>query len=175
MGDAVARWQQTADAFDRRFGAIAGSQWSASTPCTEWTVRDLVDHATAVQARFGGLIGLAVTEAADWPAVRHAMEVLLADRAVLDGHVAVPGLGDMAKEQVLDICAFDLLLHTWDLARAIGADEQLPPQLVDDCHAWLRQLPPEILRSPGRYAPETVAGDDADEQARMLAFAGRQV
>ena len=174
MSDAAQRWRQSAEAFDQRFSAISEAQWSAATPCTEWTVRDLVDHATSVQARFGGLLGLQVAEGADWPTVRGAMVAVLADGVALDGSVAVPGLGDMTKAQVLDICAFDMLLHTWDLARAIGADERLPPEVVEACHAWLRALPPDVLRSRGRFAPEVATTGVADGQTRMLAFAGRR-
>jgi uncharacterized protein (TIGR03086 family) len=174
MDDAAERWRQSADAFEQRFRAIAGSQWSAATPCTEWTVRDLVDHAMSVQAHFGGLIGVQVPDGAEWPTIRQAMDAVLADAAALEGSVAVPGLGDMTKAQVLDICAFDMLVHTWDLARATGTDERLPPAVVEACHAWLQTLPAEILRSPGRFAPAVPTTGDADAQTQMLAFAGRR-
>lgn len=46
-----------------------------------------------------------------------------ADRAVLDRLDAV--------QRYCDEQAADTLIHTWDLARAVGADERLPADLVD--------------------------------------------
>ena len=103
------------------------------------------------------------------------MARLLATEGVLEGSVAVPSLGgDLAKEQILDICTNDLLMHTWDLARAIGAEETLPPRAVSACYGWLQQMPVELIRSPGRFAPALPAPADADEQTKLLAFAGRR-
>jgi hypothetical protein len=56
---------------------------------------------------------------------------------------------------------------------AIGADESLPPELVEACHSWLQALPPEVIRAPGRYGDPRPVGSDADAQTKMLAFAGR--
>lgn len=47
-------WRQAADAFDQRYNAIGDDQWQQATPCTEWQVRQLVDHAVGVQQSLGG-------------------------------------------------------------------------------------------------------------------------
>jgi uncharacterized protein (TIGR03086 family) len=181
MSDTVERWQQTAQAFRRRYDQLTDSHWARPTPCSEWTVRDLVDHAVGTQVRFGGLLGLeapeapGATEAPDWATVQAAMQRLLSRPGALEGSVAVPTLGgDLGREQVVDICTNDLLLHTWDLSRAIGADDRLPPRPVSACYAWMQQMPAEIIRSPGRFAPALDVAGDADEQTKLLAFAGRQ-
>lgn len=99
-------------------------------------------------------------------------ELLTAPNAVA-GTVAVPGLGELTKEQILDICTYDLLIHTWDLSRAIGSEEQLPEPLVRTCMDWLQALPVEVVRSPGRYSAAVDVGPDASLQAKMLSYAGR--
>jgi uncharacterized protein (TIGR03086 family) len=101
------------------------------------------------------------------------MADLLAAPDTVVGSVVVPGLGEMTKGQILDICTYDLLIHTWDLCRAIGANEQLPEPLVQACLGWLRGLPVEIVRSPGRYSAAIEVDPDASLQAKMLAYAGR--
>ena len=66
-----------------------------------------------------------------------------------------------------------MLIHTWDLSRAIGADDTLPPDTAEAGFAWLQTLPPSILRAPGRFGDPVPVGADADAQTRLLAFAGR--
>jgi uncharacterized protein (TIGR03086 family) len=172
--DLIEQWRTTAEGFDLRHGAITDDQWDTPTPCSEWVVRQVVDHVVSAQGRFGAMLGADVPEEATWPEVRDAMTAALADDSVLARTVTVPGLGDLSGRQILEICTYDLLIHTWDLARAIGADETLPPDVVVPCHAWLQGLPVEILRSSGRFSDAVDTEAEADEQARMLAFAGRK-
>ena len=40
--------------------------------------------------------------------------------------------GPTAVQRYCDEVGADTLIHTWDLARAVGADERLPADLVDD-------------------------------------------
>src|SRR5581483_5764744 len=40
----------------------------------------------------------------------------------------------------------DLLIHSWDLARSIGADEALPPDAVEAITIGLHHVPPDLLR-----------------------------
>jgi uncharacterized protein (TIGR03086 family) len=70
------------------------------------------------------------------------------------------------------ICTADVLVHTWDLARATGLDEALDP---DEVHAMLVGVEPmdEVLRSSGHYGPRVDVDEGADEQTRLLAFLGR--
>lgn len=66
----------------------------------------------------------------------------------------------------------DILLHTWDVARATGQDERLDPAAVA---AALRFLLPRDadLRVPGEFGPRLDPPPGADEQAQLIAFSGR--
>jgi uncharacterized protein (TIGR03083 family) len=172
MSEAVDRWTETAGLFSDRLSSVAEPDWTKPTPCSEWDVRALVDHAVGSQVAFGSMLGLAVNDP-EWIGVRPGMADLLATPDAVVGSVAVPGLGDMTKGQILDICTYDLLIHTWDLSRAIGANEQLPEPLAQACLGWLQGLPVEIVRSPGRFEAAIEVDPDASVQARMLAYAGR--
>ena len=44
MSDIVSLFQRAVDEFDKRVQAVLEDQWDGGTPCTEWTVRDLVNH-----------------------------------------------------------------------------------------------------------------------------------
>jgi len=74
-------------------------------------------------------------------------------------------------------CTPDVLIHTWDLARATGLDEGLDPDEVHRSWAGVEGLPPEVdeaMRASGHYGPRIDVADDADEQTRLLAFLGRR-
>ena len=76
-----------------------------------------------------------------------------------------------AAEYVSQLFA-DHLIHAWDLARAVGADERLDPELVDACAAWFASME-ATYRAIGAIGdrPETPPG--ADAQTRLLAAFGR--
>jgi hypothetical protein len=79
----------------------------------------------------------------------------------------------MSIEQSIDmIVTGDILVHTWDLGRAIGLDERLDPVEV---HRMFEGIEPydEMLRSSGHYGPRIAVPDDADEQTKLIGFMGR--
>jgi uncharacterized protein (TIGR03083 family) len=50
-------WEVTVAAFEQRLQLVDGELWEAPTPCEDWTVRDLVDHAVWAQRRYAGFLG----------------------------------------------------------------------------------------------------------------------
>jgi uncharacterized protein (TIGR03086 family) len=163
---------QAAETFDRHWQAI-GDHWDAQTPCSEWNVRDLVAHAVGSQVAIGGLVGADVPADADWPAARAAMESVIADPSKLEGIAEGGPFNGMPKHQVIGVACGDLLVHAWDLAKAIGADDTLPTEAVQATLMGLQRLPAEMLRSPGMFGAPLDTDDDADQQAKLLAFTGR--
>jgi uncharacterized protein (TIGR03086 family) len=67
----------------------------------------------------------------------------------------------------------DVLLHTWDLARATGQDETLDPDEVAMMYEGMLPMD-EHLRASGHYGPRVAVPDDADVQTKLIAFVGRQ-
>jgi uncharacterized protein (TIGR03086 family) len=77
-----------------------------------------------------------------------------------------------ATDYVAEVAA-DLTVHAWDLARGIGATEQLDPALVQ----WIYPQAKERLSPagvPGYFGPAVAVSDNASDQARLLALYGRQ-
>ena len=101
MSGPVEMWQQAAGNVDRPHAAIAEEQWDAPTPCTDWKVRDLVEHVVGGQAFFGGGRGSTAGAGDGWPAVRSGMDAALSDPSALEGNAVLPGLGSMPKQQVI--------------------------------------------------------------------------
>jgi hypothetical protein len=69
----------------------------------------------------------------------------------------------------LEFMVFDIALHTWDLARPIGVDEQLPPSLVDTVLGVV-----ESGAIGMGFGITPIRGvRDTSPQARLLALTGR--
>ena len=66
----------------------------------------------------------------------------------------------------------DVLVHTWDLARAVGADDRLDVQW---CESFYAALPsdPAALSASGMFGASVAVGDQTDAQSKLLARLGR--
>jgi uncharacterized protein (TIGR03086 family) len=93
----------------------------------------------------------------------------------LDRAVAHPVMGDIPCPQFLAMRVGDALLHAWDLARAIGAQEQLDPELVAEVWANMSPIAGFIGKS-GFFGsgPSGEVGEDAPLQTRLLDLSGRR-
>lgn len=49
MSEIIERWKMLTDAFGERLEGVADNQWNSPTPCSDFTVRQLVSHAIDVQ------------------------------------------------------------------------------------------------------------------------------
>jgi uncharacterized protein (TIGR03086 family) len=66
----------------------------------------------------------------------------------------------------------DVLVHTWDLARAVGSDDRPDPEW---CELFFDLLPADrnALSRSGMFAAPVVLGDESDKQSKLLARLGR--
>ena len=166
--------------FDRRVRATAAADWGNSTPCTEWCARDIVDHVgnnllrftAALQGAQAGQIDAAAEIVDEWTRARDGFLAVLpgADLAVN----VPPAMGPMTMGEFLGrFIVSDILVHTWDLARAVGGDEHLDPAFIASAYEGLKPMD-ENLRHPSRFGPKIVV-DGADLQTEFLSFLGRAV
>ena len=89
--------------------------------------------------------------------------------AALERQIDHP-LGQISGREFLAFRVFDITLHAWDLARAIGADEQFAPDLVDVVLNIVENGPPGMgfgITALGQ-APAS-----ASAQAKLLDLTGR--
>jgi len=184
--DVVELHNRCVEEFLRRVRAIAADQWAGPTPCTDWTVRELVNHLVyeerwtvplmagatleSVGDRFDGdLLGedpVGTAEHAAWAAQAAAVEPVLAGRIV---HLSV---GDTPAEEYARQLAADHLIHAWDLAVATGQDSRLPGELVGTVAPWFTEME-AAYRAGGVIGPRPDRGPDDDAQALLLRAFGR--
>ena len=82
-------------------------------------------------------------------------------------------LGNVVLDDYILQMTLDIVVHSWDVARATGGDERLDPELVAVSYARLQKLDPSIARAPGRYAKVVSLDGAVDPQTELLRFAGR--
>lgn len=181
MSEIADRYRKVADQFTRRVVAVPEGAWDNPAPCEGWLARDVVGHLVEwLPAFFFGtwaVEGPPIPSPAEdpvgaWKAVDAAIRSVLEDPEVA-GRMANSRMGPATFEQTIDtICTPDVLIHTWDLARATGQDETLDP---DEVHRFVDGMEPydEMLRQSGHYGPRVPVSDAADEQTRLIAFVGR--
>jgi uncharacterized protein (TIGR03086 family) len=163
------------------FAAGDPDLWARPTPCEGWTARDVVNHVMEIHVVVAHRLGEEVEGpkpaeadeiAGGWRAARDAALRALAHDGALDRLISVPNGGEMAAGRFVNVITTDVLVHTWDIARAVGADERLDPDLVERAHK--AAIPMDaLIRSSGMFGPRIEIGDDADPQSKMLAFFGR--
>lgn len=185
MNEIASRYRRVADGFSARVDAVpaADERWAGASPCDGWTAREVVTHLIDAHHIFFGLINHDVerpspveTPADAWSATRTAMEAALRDPDVAEREF-VGMFGKSVWAQSIDrFVSGDVLVHTWDLARALGVDDRLDPDEVRRAHEELIELTQQAgdaMRGPDVFGPPLDPPPDADEQDRLLAFTGR--
>lgn len=180
----VDHWKTAIAAFSDVLGVVADDQWSAPTPCPDWTVLDLVRHVADFQRATVGQLDAPASNGVEfdddpvtaWSTIRTALETAVAADGALDEMLHSPFVTAPFREALM-LPTVDLMFHAWDLARAIGVDESLPEVT---CAACLEALVPfdELIRQsggyPDGYADKVEPPRNADTQTRFLCFGGRQ-
>ena len=176
--DLIDRYKEAADGFTDRLDAVDDEQWANPTPCTDWDVRQLVDHVITIQRQIPESLGVSLRAdgpdlRATWKAVRDAAFTALRQPDVLDRTIRGMQGRDVPLEMALIPRLSDLHVHTWDLARATGGDERLSPEIAA---IVLERLKPndDALRKSGSFGPKVEPPQDADVQVELLCFLGRR-
>ena len=157
VSDALTMWREVAAGFDRRLANVGVDEWTAPTCCPEWTVSQLVEHAIGSQRFVPKALGASGDIDAEgddlvevWKTVRAAADQAFAAPGAMDRVVTLP-FGEMPAREGLGFPTGDLLVHTWDLARSIGADDRLDAEACTVTYANLAPIDGHI-RAPDSSA-----------------------
>lgn len=182
--DVKAQYRSAMQGWIDRLDAITPDRLDDATPCEGWTVRDLVNHVVGeelwtsplmkgqtieqVGDRYDGdLLGDDVLSAARTAAA----SALHAADGPLDGQKVHLSYGDEDAEEYARQLIADHLIHSWDLAAALGADTRLQPDVVDEIAIWFADRE-DLYRAAGVLGPRMEGGGDA--QSNLLAASGRR-
>jgi uncharacterized protein (TIGR03083 family) len=155
----------------RRFGEAvrsANGKWDHRSPCDAWDARGVLEHVIGFHdVLLLRPLGLKPNRPREDPQVRWQLtyralaEALRPERAT-----------QLDKQELVPKLTRDVLVHTWDLARAVAADDRLDPGWCELCYADL-PADPQALTASGMFNAPVAVGNEVDVQARLLARLGR--
>lgn len=182
--DAVAYQERAFDWVGSIVEQVPPERYDAPTPCTDWTVRELLVHMNAylvmVVASFATPANLTEMQAAavaDDPAASfvalvRARREILADARLRRAAALVP-FGMLPADVAGMLGLKDLVAHAWDLAVAIDLDATIPDDVAEPIERFTAEL---FAAAPAaRFALEDAVEIDASAPAgdRYLALTGR--
>jgi uncharacterized protein (TIGR03086 family) len=177
-------YERSVGGWTRVVEGVGDDQWQSPTPCTEWSVRDLVNHVVGEDLWTAPLVGGSTIEEvgdrfdgdllADDPVGRARAAGVEATTAVAErlpnGGTVQLSYGEEQLEEYVRQLVADHVVHGWDLAVATGADPALDPELVDAVAGWFAERE-ELYRSAGAVGERATAGPDP--QSQLIAAFGR--
>jgi uncharacterized protein (TIGR03086 family) len=164
---------------------------SRATPCSEWTLGDLLAHMVAQHHGFAASSAGRGTDPAVWSApplgddpasvyARAADRVLaaFAEDAVLTREFALPEISSAQTfpgAQAVSFHFIDYVVHAWDVARSLGAGYSLDPELAQPALLVAQRVPDGERRlvAGAAFRPGLPAPGDAEPLDQILALLGR--
>jgi uncharacterized protein (TIGR03086 family) len=176
--EVIDRYTDLADQFAARVEAAPDDAWDNPAPCEGWKARDVLDHIlgsqrSVVAAVTGSEPAVASSDPkAQWRETYGAFKEAVKQPGALQKTMPGP-MGEMPVEMMVGrFLSSDILVHTWDLARAVGGDEKIDANAVTQAYSGLKPMD-AMLRQPGIFGPKVEPASDADEQEQFLNFLGR--
>jgi uncharacterized protein (TIGR03086 family) len=178
--------QHTVDGAKAMVARVRSDELARPTPCTEWDVRGLVGHMIDVCSMFGAALGAKTGgQPSGAAAARDDLAAAYAEASsrlmagwhrpgVREQTLKLP-FGEMPGEVAINVVLADQLLHTWDLAKALGRPYSIDADLAEAVLQMMQKMMRPEFRGPGKgFAEEVPCPPDASVQDRLLAFSGRR-
>ena len=169
---------------------VPADGWQRPTPCSEWNVAQVLQHAALDQRVWGAMVAGTETPGENpfAPSGQLGTEPLTYADAALDasgpawaaidgaaaGSVPTPlPQGPMAPRAAAVAAALDAAIHAWDIAMATGQGSPLTPELARTLTPVAQSIV-EPLRQYGAYADALEPSAGADEAETLLCYLGRR-
>lgn len=165
---------------------IRDNDWQRPSPCTEWTVLDVLGH---VGTAVGFGTELLSGGQPEWsPSDPPGANVVGDPRSWWDGLVAPArsAVGDVELTMEVDspfgrrtigdglsFPALDLFIHGWDLARSVGSDVVIPTEAIEFARVAFGPIPEAQMRSPRVFGEAVVPPPDSSPSEGFIAWTGR--
>lgn len=169
----------------RLVAGITDQHWDASTPCSKWSVRQLMNHTAGVMANFRNgarnepvagdpdVFDLGSDAAATFSALSISNVAAWQQRGELESVVQI-GDNEFPGAVAITINTLDAYVHGWDIAQATGQDARLDPALCASLLGFSQQAIPSAPREGDRFHAVVPVADDADAVDQLLGYLGRQ-
>lgn len=187
--DLVTALDDAGTEFGRLVDGTRPDQLGDASPCTEFTVRDVINHITGGATMFaaafehgavpddelarimsGDLLG--DDPSAAFAAARARVQTAVGGPGAPDDSLTFPW-GEMTREAAVQLALFDVAVHAWDLAQATGQELRLSDEVARAVLEFAPGLGIDGARGV-MFAEEIVVVETAPAWDRVVAFAGRQ-
>lgn len=157
---------------------IPDSALTKPTPCEGWTVADLLRHMNERHEAVTQTLLSPLDEESDDPRDDFARITArwIATLEQTGQTVNLPGRGPTPTERVLGIHVVDMLVHRWDLARALQTSPAAPDRLLEAALPLARAntAPGSPLNGPGgAYRRPLVTDPAGSTMDQIVALLGR--
>ncbi len=153
------------EALRKVVGGVPAPDWGLPTPCAEWNVTQVLQHAAGDQVAWASVV-------ADVPSPGANPFEPSGKLDEAPDHVVVVALEPMLPVQTAAAaCALDAAVHAWDIAVATGQPSPLSPALAAVLMTAASAVAEPLRGWAYADALETAAGDD--EVAQLLRYLGR--
>jgi uncharacterized protein (TIGR03086 family) len=172
-------------------GRVRPEQRSNPTPCSSWNVETLVGHLIATMEGYCALLRgapaaqlLSLLERQSeagrtdpvmaCKAAAQSVCAAFAEPGALERIVHHP-IGDIPGSRLLAMRTTDNVVHSWDLATAIGEDPRLDERLVEVVYEYLApRAQSGAMYATGLFSPPTKPlPEGATRQEQLLHLVGR--
>jgi uncharacterized protein (TIGR03086 family) len=169
---------------DSVIAAVKQDQLGDPTPCTEWSVRQLINHVATGSLMFVSMVTggprpdrnqdqLGDDPLGAFRATVRDLRAAFSAEGALDRIYPTP-FGDGPGAVLVNMRVIEMSIHAWDIAKATGQSTDLDPELAEWGLRSLRDaVPADRAGSP--FGTEQPAPEGATAADRLAAFAGRAV
>jgi uncharacterized protein (TIGR03086 family) len=159
------------------------------TPCADWTLHGLISHMAAQHYGFAAAAAgdadparwrprrLGPDPVAGYRAAAQAVLAAFAADGVLDRRFPLPEIAPGAlfpARQAVSFHFIDYVVHSWDVAKALGLEARFPPGLLDTALPVAQAVPGgEHRLAPGAAFAPAVAWAGGSPLDQVVALLGR--
>ena len=169
---------------------VADDQLTATTPCRDTSLGDLLDHVDGLAQAFTAAAtksppdsGAAAPSAdasrlgQDWRSRIPERLATLArawrDEAAWTGMTRAGGI-DLPGEVAGAVALNEVIVHGWDIAVASGQEYHVDPGLIDAAMGFVQSAVAQNPQgTPGLFGPPVAVPDDAQALDRLIGLTGR--
>ena len=180
--DPLVAHQRAQDAFAGVLANVSPDQLGGRTPCSEWTIGDLIEHVIGGNEHVGRWAANPVEPPARPDDIVAAHQTAA---AAAQGIFAQPDgmsttfklpFGELPGQIFVGIRTTDVLTHAWDLAAATDQSTDLDPELAAEQLAAAHAFVGDQFRGPDKpFRDEQPCAPERSPADQLAAFLGRKV
>jgi uncharacterized protein (TIGR03086 family) len=175
----------------RLVDSLPDDAWDRPTPCSDWTVRQLLGHLIGGNRLVARAVSgeplrppeqLGQRDPADqlgddpraaWHASAEDLLTALGAPGALERTYTVPA-GTFPGAVIVHLRVVETLVHGWDLARATGGELEVPDELAAAELAFSTDLLSRLPSGRTPFAPSRPVAEGAPALDRLVALLGRE-